>query len=54
MLGDFSVPTYDWINGTPLSDTYYYNKIKGNSITEHTNSGPNNAFLDLVFTNISN
>jgi hypothetical protein len=27
MLSDFNVPNYDWINGTPLPNCYYYNKI---------------------------
>jgi hypothetical protein len=32
MLGDFSTPNFDWLNGTSLSNSYYYNKIKGNSL----------------------
>jgi hypothetical protein len=53
---------YNLFNGTPFSNSYYYNKIKGHLVT------PPNAFLvlisiksayqasalfDLVFTNIS-
>jgi hypothetical protein len=59
----FNVPKYDCLNGTPLSNCYYYNKIKGNlidatscflSLNQHNNSTSNNALLDLVFTNINN
>jgi hypothetical protein len=32
MLGDINVPNYDWINGVPLPNSYYYNKMKGNSV----------------------
>jgi hypothetical protein len=62
MLGDFNVPNFDWLNGTSFSNSYYYNKIKGNSLyttlcflglNEHNNCVPNSALLDLVFTNIS-
>jgi hypothetical protein len=28
ILGEFNVRKYDWLNGTPLSDCYYYNKLK--------------------------
>jgi hypothetical protein len=24
ILGDFNVPKYDWLHGTPLSNYYYY------------------------------
>jgi hypothetical protein len=62
VLGDFYVPKFDWLNGTPLSNCYYYNKVKGNLIyatscflglNQHNNSVPNRALLDLVFTNIN-
>jgi hypothetical protein len=26
MLGDFNVPKYSWLNGTPLRNCYKYNK----------------------------
>jgi hypothetical protein len=32
MLGNFNVPKYDWLNGTPLSNGHYYNKTEGNLI----------------------
>jgi hypothetical protein len=32
MLGDLNGPNYDWINGALFSNSYYYNKIKVNSI----------------------
>jgi hypothetical protein len=32
MLGNCNVPKYVWLNSTPLSNCYYYNKIKGNFI----------------------
>jgi hypothetical protein len=62
MLGDFNTPNFDWLNGTSLSNSYYYNKIKGNSLyttscflglNQHNSYVPNSALLDLVFTNIS-
>jgi hypothetical protein len=61
MLGDLNVPKYDCFNDTPVSNCYYYNKIKGNLIhatscflghNQH-NSVPNSALLDVVFTNIN-
>jgi hypothetical protein len=30
MLGDFNAPNYDWISGTPLSNSYHWNKLKRN------------------------
>jgi hypothetical protein len=41
MLGNFNVPNYDSINGVSLLYSYYYNKIKGNSVYTVT------RFLDL-------
>jgi hypothetical protein len=50
------------INGVPLPNSHYYNKIKENSIHastcffglhQHNNSAVNSALLDLVFSNIS-
>jgi hypothetical protein len=32
MMGDFNVPNYNWANGETFPNSYYYNKIKGNSI----------------------
>jgi hypothetical protein len=32
MLGDFNVPNYNWTNSGPLPNSYYFDKIKGNSI----------------------
>jgi hypothetical protein len=63
MLGVFNAPMYDWLNGTSLSGSYYYNRIKGNLIhatfgflglNQHNNSVPISALLDLLFTNINN
>jgi hypothetical protein len=63
MLGDFNAPKYDWLNGTPLSNCYYYNKIKGNFIyvtscflglNQHNNSISNSALLDQHNNSISN
>jgi hypothetical protein len=62
MLGEFNLPNYDWINSTPLPNSYYYNKIKGNSIhtatcfldlDPHNNSALNRAPYNPVFINIS-
>jgi hypothetical protein len=36
ILGDFNTPHDEWINGTPLSNSYYYNKIKENLIQTAT------------------
>jgi hypothetical protein len=32
ILGDFNTPNYDWINGAPFPNSFYYNKSKGNLI----------------------
>jgi hypothetical protein len=62
MLGHFNAPNYDWINGTPLPNSYYYIKMKRNSIhtatsflglDQRNNSIINSALLDLVFSNVS-
>jgi hypothetical protein len=62
MLGDFNVPNYDWINGAPVSNSYYYNKIKENSIhtptcflglDQRNNSIIGCALINLVFSDIS-
>jgi hypothetical protein len=62
ILGDFNVPKYDWIYGTPLPNCHYYSKIKGNLIHatscllglyQHNSSVPNSALLDRVLTNIN-
>jgi hypothetical protein len=61
-LGDFNVPKYGWINGTPLPNCHYCSKSKGNLIHatscllglyQHNSSVPNSALLDLVLTNIN-
>jgi hypothetical protein len=58
MLGYINTPNFDWLNGISLSNSYYYNKIKGNSLyttscflglNQHNNCIPNSALLDLVF-----
>jgi hypothetical protein len=46
MLGGFNVPNFDWLNGTSFSNSYYSNKIKGNSL--YTAS----CFLVLISTTI--
>jgi hypothetical protein len=43
MLGDLN----DWLNGSPLSNCHYYNKIEGNLIYATS------FFLDLNQNNIS-
>jgi hypothetical protein len=62
MFRDFNVPNYNWTNGEPLPNSYYYNEIKVNSIhtttcflgLEQCNSSIlNEALLDLVFSNVS-
>jgi hypothetical protein len=62
ILSDFNVHNYNWLNGTPLSNCYFYNKTKGNFIystscflglNQHNNSVSNSTLLDLVSTNIS-
>jgi hypothetical protein len=62
ILGDFTVPKYDWINGTPLPNCHYYSKIKGNLIQatscllglyQHNSSVANGTLFDLVLTNIN-
>jgi hypothetical protein len=62
MLGNFIVRNYEYINGAPLLSSYFYNKIKGNSIhtvnyflglDQRDNSVINSALFDLVFSNIS-
>jgi hypothetical protein len=61
ILGDFNVPKYDCINGTPLSNCHFYSKIKGNlshatscflGLYQHNSSVPNSALLDLVETGL--
>jgi hypothetical protein len=61
ILGDFNTPNYDWINGAPVSNSYYYKIIEGNSIhtatcllgpDQYNNCVANSAVLDLVFSNI--
>jgi hypothetical protein len=62
MFGNFNVPNCDWVNGAPLPDSYYYNKIQGNSIDtatcflgldQRSNYIINIALLDAIFSNIS-
>jgi hypothetical protein len=62
ILDDFNVPKYGWLNGTPLSNCYYYDKIKGNLIyatscfldlNQPNNYISSSALLDLVFTIIN-
>jgi hypothetical protein len=37
MLRRFNIPNYDCINVVPLSSSYYYNKMKGNSVNTAIN-----------------
>jgi hypothetical protein len=62
LTGAFNVPNYNWFNDTPLPDTLYYSKIKGNlfhattcflCLNQHNDTVPNGSLLDPVFTNIS-
>jgi hypothetical protein len=36
MSSDLNVPNYDWVNGVPLPNSHYYNKMKRNSIQTAT------------------
>jgi hypothetical protein len=60
MLGDFNVPKYDLLNGTPLFNCYCHSEIKVNLINatsyflglnQHNNSVSNSALFNFVFTN---
>jgi hypothetical protein len=63
ILGDFNVPKYRRLKGTPMSNCCYCNKTKaylfqGNScvsgVNQLNNSLPNITLLDPVFKNICN
>jgi hypothetical protein len=62
IVGDFNVPNYDRINDAQFPNSYYCNKIKGNSIStvtcflgldQRSNFITNSALCGLVFSNIS-
>lgn len=62
LLSAINVPKFDWLNGVPSSNCYYYNKIKEHFIhipsffpclDQHNNAIPLSALLDFVFTNIN-
>jgi hypothetical protein len=52
---------YQWSNGTPLHNSYYNNKIKGNLIHttvcflglhQHNDAVPHSSVLESIFSNI--
>jgi hypothetical protein len=58
MLSNFNVLNDVWINGVPLPNSYYCNKIEGNAIhtatyflclDQRNNSIANSALFDLIF-----
>jgi hypothetical protein len=62
LLADFNAPDYDWSNGTPQRNAYYYNTIKGNLIqdticflglNQQNNSVSDSSLLGLLFFNTS-
>jgi hypothetical protein len=62
MIGYFNIPNYGWINGASLPNSYYSNKVKGNSIhmaicslglDQCNNSIIKSAQLGLIFSIIS-
>ncbi|PNF31813.1 hypothetical protein B7P43_G09329, partial [Cryptotermes secundus] len=62
LLGDFNVPGFNWIRGSPLPNCHYYAKLKGDAIytsacllglRQYAVAVDNHNLLDLVFSNLT-